>query len=252
MSDDESSAISTQPPSSVPSSSSVSSVSSDFVREMRDLLIGSGLGRGNAYDNLQYDPYGNEAIQDRFSEPSQAPPLPDQQRSPTPPLPDQQRSPTTPPPAQQRSPTPASVARQRSSIPFAVDVYEELAEDNPGISVEEAGRMLAADVIATQNDIREFNKGTQSIFTTAKSMGRKHGRSGKQMQGKYFHMQEYIDSYLTGRGESDAKNFMTMDPDMLSIDAEDFYKNSFAKIKNQISQGTEKRQTRAKTRNEAV
>jgi hypothetical protein len=79
-------------------------------------------------------------------------------------------------------------------------------------------------------------------------MGKKHGRSGKDMQGKYFHMQEYIDSYLAGRGERDAKNFVTMDEDMLSMDAEDFYKNSFAKIKNSISQGTEKRQTRAKTR----
>ena len=83
-------------------------------------------------------------------------------------------------------------------------------------------------------------------------MGKKHGRSGKQMQGRYFHMQEYIDSYLTGRGERDAKSFVSMDPDMLSIDAEDFYKNSFNRVKNSISQGTEKRQTRAKTRNEAV
>jgi hypothetical protein len=35
---------------------------------------------------------------------------------------------------------------------------------------------------------------------------------------------------------------------MLSMDAEDFYKNSFAKIKNSISQGPEIRQTRAKTK----
>jgi hypothetical protein len=68
------------------------------------------------------------------------------------------------------------------------------------------------------------------------------------MQGRYFHMQEYIDSYLVGRGESDAKNFMTMDPDMLSIDPEDFYKNSFTRIKNLVAKGTPIRQTRAKTK----
>jgi hypothetical protein len=68
------------------------------------------------------------------------------------------------------------------------------------------------------------------------------------MQGKYFHMQEYIDSYLTGRGERDAKNFTTMDPEMVSIDPEGFYRNSFDRIKNSISQGTEKRQTRSNTR----
>ena len=123
-----------------------------------------------------------------------------------------------------------------------------MAEEIPGISVDEAGQMLAADEDATPNDIQEFNKGKQSIFTTAKSMGKKHGRSGKDMQGKYFHMQEYIDSYLAGRGERDAKNFMTMDEDMLSIDAEDFYKNSFNRIKNLVAKGTPIRQTRAKTR----
>jgi hypothetical protein len=236
---------------------SASSLSSDFMRQMNQLTI--GLGRGNAYDNLQYDPYGNEAIEDRFSDrsslasyytadPTRAPSPVDQERSPTPPPAARQRSPTTPPPAQERSPTPPPASRQRSSIPFAVDIYEELAEEIPGISVDEAGQMLAADEDATPNDIQEFNKGKQSIFTTAKSMGKKHGRSGKDMQGKYFHMQEYIDSYLAGRGERDAKNFMTMDEDMLSIDAEDFYKNSFNRIKNLVAKGTPIRQTRAKTR----
>jgi hypothetical protein len=123
-----------------------------------------------------------------------------------------------------------------------------LAEERPGISVEEAGEMLAADETATPKDVQDFYKGKQSIITTAKSMGKKHGRSGKEMQGKYFHMQEYIDSYLTGRGERDAKNFTTMDPEMVSIDPEGFYRNSFDRIKNSISQGTEKRQTRSNTR----
>jgi hypothetical protein len=240
-------------------------ITQDFVREMRELLTGSGLGRGNAYDdNLQYDPYGNETIQDRFSDrsslaeyytadPTRAPtplqpdrershaPSPDRQRLPTPPPAARQRSPTPPPASRQRSPTPQPASRQRSPIPFAVDVYEELAEERPGISVDEAGQMIAADVNATSNDIQEFSKGKQSIFTTAKSMGKKHGRSGKEMQGKYFHMQEYIDSYLVGRGERDAKNFMSMDPDMVSIDPEGFYTNSFNRIKNLVTKGTEKR-----------
>jgi hypothetical protein len=129
-----------------------------------------------------------------------------------------------------------------------------LAEEIPGISVDEAGQMLAVDKDATPNDIQEFNKGKQSIFTTAKSMGKKHGRSGKEMQGKYLHMQDYTDSYLTGRGERDAKLFVSMDPDMLSIDTdyakEELYVNAFNRIKNSISQGTPRRQTRAKTRNE--
>ena len=70
-----------------------------------------------------------------------------------------------------------------------------------------------------------------------------------EMQGKYFHMQEYIDSYLVGRGEYDAKNFLTMDQDLVSIDPEGLYRNSFTRIKNLVNMGTEKRQTRAKTRN---
>jgi hypothetical protein len=129
-----------------------------------------------------------------------------------------------------------------------VDVYEELAEERPGISVEEAGEMLAADETATPKDVQDFYKGKQSIITTAKSMGKKHGRSGKEMQGKYFHMQDYTDSYLTGRGERDAKLFVSMDRDMLSIDAEDFYKNSFNRIKNLVKEGRGKSQTRAKSR----
>ena len=244
---------------------SASSLSSDFMRQMNQLTI--GLGRGNAYDNLQYDPYGNEAIEDRFSdrsslasfysdqyEPqarqrSQAPSPASRQRSPTPLQPDRQRSPTTPPPARDRSQTPPP-AQQQADIPFAVDIYEELARDNPNISsVEEAAEILAADKDATATDVQNLYKGKQSIFITAKSMGKKHGRSGKEMQGPYKKMPDYKNSWLVGRAERDAKNFMTMDADYAD---EELYRNSFAKIKNSISQGTPKRQTRAKTRNEDI
>jgi hypothetical protein len=61
-------------------------------------------------------------------------------------------------------------------------------------------------------------------------------------------MQEYVDNYLVGRGEYDAKNYGTMDQDLLFIDPDDLYRNSFAKIRNSINRGTDKRQTRAKTR----
>jgi hypothetical protein len=191
----------------------------------------TGLGRGNAYDdNLQYDPYGNEPIQDRFSDrgrqPSPTPPLPSRQPSPTPPLP----------------------GRERSPIPFAVDVFEEFAEERPGISIDEAGEMLAADKDATSQDIERFKKGKQSILITAKGQGTKHGRAGKDMEGNYLGMQEYVDNYLVGRGEYDAKNYGTMDRDILFIDPDDLYRNSFAKIRNSINRGTDKRQTRAKTR----
>jgi hypothetical protein len=197
-------------------------------------------------DNLQYDPYGNEAIQDRFSEPSQAPPLPDQQRSPTPPLQDRQRSPTTPPPARDRSQTPPQPAQQQPEIPFAVDIYEEIARDNPNISsVEEAAEILAADESATATDVQNLYKGKQSIVTTAKTMGKKHGRSGKEMQGTYSNRQDYKDSWLVGRGERDAKIYKTIDADYAK---QELYVNAFNKIKKSISQGTPTRQTRAKTR----
>ena len=65
-------------------------------------------------------------------------------------------------------------------------------------------------------------------------------------------MQEYIDSYLVGRGEYDAKNLLTMDPEFLSIDPEKLYRNSFTRIKNLVNMGTEKHQTRAKTRIEDI
>jgi hypothetical protein len=222
-------------------------------------------GRGNTYDNLQYDPYRNESIDDRFSDRSSltgyyTPLPPDRERSQAPSLTgyytpsqasspaDQERSPTPPPASRQLSQTPQLPARQQSNKPFAVDVYEELAEDVVGLTVDEAGQMLAADVNATPKDIQEFNKGKQSIFTTAKSMGTKHGRSGIEMQGKYFHMQEYIDSYLAGRGERDAKNLTSMDEKILRIDPEDFYKKSFTRIKNLVAKGTPIRQTREKTK----
>jgi hypothetical protein len=66
ISDDESSSVSSflSPSLYTPSASSLSS---DFIRQMNQLTI--GLGRGNVDDdNLQYDPYGNEPIQDRFSD----------------------------------------------------------------------------------------------------------------------------------------------------------------------------------------
>ena len=145
----------------------------------------TGFGRENAYDdNLHYDPSPNESIQDRFSDRSSLASFysADQNRSPTPPL-----------PAQERSLTPPLPAREQADKPCAVDMYEELEQEKPGISVDEAGEMLAADENATARDVQEFYKGKQSIITTAKSQGKRHGRSGKEMQGKYFHKQEYID-----------------------------------------------------------
>ena len=232
--------------SSLSAPSVSSSVSSKFMRELM-----TGFGRENAYDdNLHYDPSPNESIQDRFSDRSSLASFysADQNRSPTPPLPAQERSLTPPLPAQERSLTPPLPAKEQADKPFAVDIYEEFAQEKPGISVDEAGEMLAADENATARDVQEFYKGKQSIITTAKSQGKRHGRSGKEMQGKYFHMQEYIDSYLVGRGEYDAKIFLTMDQDSLSIDPENLYRNSFTRIKNLVNMGTEKRQTRAKTR----
>ena len=233
-----------------------SSVSSNFMREMNQLM--TGLGRGNAYDdNLQYDPYGNEQIQERFSDRSslasfdtaQEEPI-DQERSPTPPLPDpaRERSPTPPLPDRERSLTPPLPGREQAEKPFAVDIYEELAEERPGISIDEAGKMLAADKDATPQDVQEFKTGKQSILITAKGQGTKHGKAGKDMQAPYLQFQEYVDSYLVGRGEYDAKNFLTMDQDLLFIDPDGLYRNSFAKIKNSVNRGTEKRQTRAKAR----
>jgi hypothetical protein len=232
--------------SSSSASSVPSSLSSDFMRQMNQLTI--GLGRGNDFDdNLQYDPYGNEAIQDRFTDRPSSTPYFTPARSPTPPLPDRQRSPTTPPPARDRSQTPPP-AQQQANIPFAVDIYEEIARDNPNISsVEEAAEILAADESATATDIQNLYKGKQSIVTTAKTMGKKHGRSGKEMQGTYSNRQDYKDSWLVGRGERDAKFFKTIDTDYAK---EELYVNAFNRIKNSISQGTPRRQTRAKTRNE--
>jgi hypothetical protein len=116
--------------------------------------------------------------------------------------------------------------------------------------------MLAADENATSQDIERFKKGKQSILITAKGQGKKHGRAGKDMEGKYLGMQEYVDNYLVGRGEYDAKNYGTMDQDLLFIDPDGFYRNSFNKIRNSVNKGTEKRQTRAKarakTRNEDI
>ena len=135
---------------------------------------------------------------------------------------------------------------------FAVDVYEEIAQENPGISIEDAGEMLAADEGATAKDVQNFYKGKQSIITTARSQGKRHGRSGKDMKGQYYHMQEYIDSYLVGRGEYDANKFLSMDPDFLSMDPEKLYRNSFDRIKNFVNAGRGKRQTRAKSRIEDI
>jgi len=235
----------------------------------------TGIGRGNAdVDNLHYDPYGNEAIEDRFSdrsslasfysaqrsltsplpgrERSLTPPLPDRARqpSPTPPLPDRARqpSPTPPLPSRQLSPTPPLPDREQAEKPFAVDIFEELAGERPNISIDEAGAMLAADKDATPQDVQEFKTGKQSILITAKGQGTKHGRAGKDMQPPYLQLQEYVDSYLVGRGEYDARNYMTMDQDLLFIDPKSLYRNSFFKIRNSINRGTETRQTRAKTR----
>jgi hypothetical protein len=131
-----------------------------------------------------------------------------------------------------------------------VDIYEEIARDNPNISsVEEAAEILAADESATATDVQNLYKGKQSIVTTAKTMGKKHGRSGKEMQGTYSNRQDYKDSWLVGRGERDAKIFKTIDTDYAK---EELYVNAFNRIKNSISQGTPRRQTRAKTRNEDI
>ena len=217
----------------------------------------TGFGRENAYDdNLHYDPSPNESIQDRFSDRSSLASFytADQNRSPTPSslasfyTADQNRSPTPPLPDRERSLTPPLPAREQADKPFAVDIYEEFAQEKPGISVDEAGEMLAADENATAKDVQEFYKGKQSIITTAKSQGKRHGKSGKGMQGPYINMQDYKNSYLVGKGEYDAKIFLTMDQDSLSIDPEDLYRNSFTRIKNLVNMGTEKRQTRAKTR----
>ena len=221
----------------------------------------TGLGRGNAYDNLQYDPYGNEAIEDRFSDRSSlasfysaqrslTPPLPGRERSLTPPLPDRARqpSPTPPLPDRELSPTPPLPGREQAEKPFAVDIFEEFAGERPNISIDEAGAMLAADKDATPQDVQEFKTGKQSILITAKGQGTKHGRAGKDMQPPYLQLQEYVDSYLVGRGEYDARNYITMDQDLLFIDPKSLYRNSFNKIRNSVNRGTEKRQTRAKTR----
>ena len=226
-----------------------------LLSQLRDLLTRNeiGIGRGNAYDdNLQSDLYPNESIQDRFSDRSSLASFytADQNRSPTPSLPAQERSPTPSLPARERSLTPPLPGREQAEKPFAVDIFEELAEERPGISIDEAGAMLAAEKDVTPKDIEDFKQGKQSIKTTARGQGKKHGKAGKDIQGRYLGMQEYIDSYLVGRGEYDARNFLTMDPEFLSIDPENLCRNSFAKIKNLVNSGTEKRQTRAKTRNE--
>ena len=272
ISDDESTSsyVTAQRAPSISSSltTSTSSLSAPLLllSQLRDLLTRNeiGIGRGNAYDdNLQSDLYPNESIQDRFSDRSSLASFNTTQEEPNESIQDrfsdrsslasfytadQNRSPTPSLPARERSLTPPLPGREQAEKPFAVDIFEELAEERPGISIDEAGAMLAADKDATSQDVQEFKTRKQSIKTTARGQGKKHGKAGKDIQGRYMGMQEYVDSYLVGRGEYDARNFLTMDPEFLSIDPENLYRNSFTKIKNLVNMGTEKRQTRAKTR----
>ncbi len=60
---------------------------------------------------------------------------------------------------------------------------EEIVKAVPGISVENAGQMFASEEGVTTKEAQDFYKGKQSIVISVKSMGKKHGKSGKDMQG---------------------------------------------------------------------
>ncbi len=69
---------------------------------------------------------------------------------------------------------------------------------------------------------------------TAKSMGKKHGKSGKDMQGPYTQREDYKNSYLVGRGEYDGNNLMVFDR---QYEDEELYRNSFTKTKAKSERG---------------
>ncbi len=75
-------------------------------------------------------------------------------------------------------------------------------------------------------DVQEFKEGKQSIETTAKGQGTKHGKAGKEMEGPYRKMKDYINSYLVGKGAYDGKHLMVFDPQYKD---EELYRDSFTK-----------------------
>ena len=115
-----------------------------------------------------------------------------------------------------------------------MDVYEEIAKAVPGISVENAGQMLASEEGVTAKEVQEFYKGKQSIVTTARSQGKRHGKSGKEIQGPYGKMEDYKNSYLVGKGEYDGSRLVRFDP---RYEYEELYQNSFNKAKAKSERG---------------
>lgn len=220
-------------PSLSPSLSSTSSLDrrpENSTKELyRALLAGNRTGRGNIYNNLHYDPYNpNESMEDRFTERSfhTAQQEPDDEEEPAP-----------------------------INKTFAMDVYEEIAKENPGISIENAGKMLASTEDVTEKEVRDFYTGKQSIITTARGQGRKHGKSGSEIKGPYAKMPDYKNSYLVGKGEYDGK-LSRFDQEYAD---EELYRNSFTKAKANFDKNIEKavqnsenvttRRGRSRTRN---
>ena len=203
-----------------------------FKKLYRDLLVKNGTGSENTYDNLQHDPYNpNESMEDRYSDSSFHTKLqePDTERQER--LPSQAHASE---PADKEEPDDEEEPADKS---FAVDVFEELAEERPGISIEEAGKMLATEEGVTAEEVEDFQQGKQSIVTTARGQGKKHGKAGSEMKGPYAKMPDYIDSYHVGRGEFDANHSLVSDH--LYKD-EELYRNSFIKTKAKIDKKIEK------------
>jgi hypothetical protein len=186
-------------------------------------------------NNLHHDPYNpNESMEDRYSDRSFRTAQSDRSFNTAQYEPDDE---------------------EPANKTFAMDVYEEIAKAVPGISVENAGKMLAAEEGVTAKDVEDFKQGKQSIVRTARTQGKKHGKSGSEMKGNYAKMEDYINSYLVGKGEYDGK-FSLFDQQYAD---EELYRNSFTKAKAKFDKNIEKavrnsenvttRRGRSRTRN---
>jgi hypothetical protein len=105
------------------------------------------------------------------------------------------------------------------------------------VSIENAGKMLATEEGVTAKEVEDFKQGKQSIVRTARTQGKKHGKSGSEMKGNYAKMEDYVNSYLVRRGEFDANHLMILD---YRYGDEELYRNSFIKTKAKFDKNIEK------------